>query len=65
MGTKTTPSEVSEYLAKIGRKGGQVSGRPKGFAAMTPEQRKEIAAKGLKKRQAKAKKKSGPKAAKK
>jgi hypothetical protein len=53
-----TPSGVSEYLAGIGRKGGLVTGR-KGLAAMTPEQRKEIAAKGLASRRANAQKKAG------
>ncbi len=54
---KNTPSGVSEYLAGIGRKGGKVTGF-KGLAAMSEEQRKEIAAKGLATRQAKAKKKA-------
>ena len=57
MAKKTARSEVSEYLAGIGRKGGQVTGH-KGFAAMPEAQRKEIAAKGLATRQANAKKRA-------
>ncbi len=48
---------VTEYLAAIGRKGGLATGR-KGMAAMSAERRKEIAAKGLATRRAKAKKKA-------
>lgn len=39
-------SPVSEYLARIGRKGGQAK-VPKGLALLDEEKRKEIAAKGL------------------
>jgi general stress protein YciG len=59
MANKKTPSGISEYLAQIGRKGGQATGR-KGFAAMSEEQRKEIVAKGLATRRANAKKKAEP-----
>jgi hypothetical protein len=58
MAKEKTPSGISDYLAGIGRKGGQVTGR-KGFAAMPDEQRKEIQAKGVKTRLANAKKKAG------
>lgn len=51
---------VSEYLAEIGRKGGQVKGR-KGFSAMDETTRKEISRKGVEARQKKAKMKKGSK----
>jgi general stress protein YciG len=51
---------VSEYLAEIGRKGGQATGR-KGLAAMGETQRKEIAAKGLATRRSNAQKRAGSK----
>ncbi len=59
----TKKSGISEYLAEIGRRGGQAKGR-KGFAAMDDEQRKAIAAKGVKTRQknAAARKKAAKKA---
>ena len=46
---------VSEYLAEIGRRGGEVKSR-KGLAAMDPERRKEIARQGVEARQKKASK---------
>jgi general stress protein YciG len=36
---------IREYLREIGRKGGKVKGK-KGFAAMSPAKRREIAKKG-------------------
>jgi len=53
-------SAISEYLAEIGKRGGQVTGH-KGLAAMSPEQRKAIAKKGLETRRAKARAKAGKK----
>jgi hypothetical protein len=47
---------VSEYLSNIGRKGGKVSGVPKGFAAADPETRAAIAKKAAAKRWANRKK---------
>ena len=49
-------SAVSEYLSKIGRKGGSAKGT-KGFAAMTPEQREAARLKGLETRRRNAAKK--------
>jgi hypothetical protein len=46
-------SPVSEYLASIGKKGGEAR-VPKGLAMLSEEQRKAIAAKGLATRRAKA-----------
>jgi hypothetical protein len=40
-----------EYLAEIGRRGGKAKGKPKGFAAMTPAERKRITAKAVAARQ--------------
>ena len=51
---KTSP--VSEYLATIGRKGGEAK-VPKGLARLSEEQRKAIAAKGLATRRTNAKRK--------
>ena len=48
-------SPVSEYLADIGRKGGQARVK-KGFATLTPEERSRVARKAVKARKAKAKK---------
>jgi hypothetical protein len=45
---------VSEYLAAIGKKGGQAK-VPKGLALLSAEKRKAIAAKGLATRRNKAK----------
>lgn len=36
-----------DYLAEIGRRGGIAKGKPKGFAAMTPEERRRISAKAV------------------
>lgn len=47
--------EVSEYLARIGRKGGRAR-VPKGFAMLTAEQRKENASKAAKARWARERK---------
>ena len=47
-------SPVSEYLASIGKKGGQAK-VPKGLALLSEEKRKAIAAKGLATRRKKAK----------
>lgn len=52
-------SAVSEYLSKIGRKGGEKTGR-KGLAAMPEEQRREIQAKAAAARRKQAKKKPKP-----
>jgi hypothetical protein len=52
--------EVSEYLARIGRKGGRAR-VPKGFAMLTAEQRKESASKAAKARWARVKKKAAGK----
>lgn len=41
---------IREYLSEIGRKGGKVTGVPKGFGAATPEQRKANAKKAAKTR---------------
>jgi hypothetical protein len=41
---KTAPTAISEYLAAIGRKGGQAK-VPKGAAALSPEERRERAKK--------------------
>jgi hypothetical protein len=46
-------SAISEYLASIGKKGGEAR-VPKGLAMLSEEQRKAIAAKGLATRRAKA-----------
>ena len=45
---------MSEYLAAIGKKGGQAK-VPKGLALLSAEKRKAIAAKGLATRRKKAK----------
>jgi hypothetical protein len=40
-----TPASVSEYLAEIGAKGGAAGkGKARGFAKLTPKQRKQLAA---------------------
>jgi hypothetical protein len=62
MAAKNPPKGVSEYLAEIGRKGGERK-VPKGFATLTDEERRAAAAKGVATRRANAKKK-GPKKAK-
>ena len=58
----TKKSAISEYLAEIGRKGGKAKVK-KGFAGMTEEEREAARLKGLKTRQANAKKKAGKKKA--
>ena len=45
----TKKSAVSRYLAEIGRKGGKAE-VPKGFATLTPDERKELASKAAAKR---------------
>ena len=46
---KPERSAISEYLAEIGRKGGQKGGKARA-EKLTPEKRKEIAAKAAKAR---------------
>jgi len=50
-----TPTNISEYMAAIGRKGGQIGGKRR-LKTMTKEQRRKIAAKAAKARWKKAKK---------
>lgn len=50
-------SPVSEYLSKIGRKGGSAKVASKGFASMTPEEREAARLKGLATRRKNAAKK--------
>jgi len=57
MKRKNDSDPVREYLAEIGRKGGQAK-VPKGTAALTAEERKEQGRKGAAVRWAKAKKKA-------
>ena len=52
MAKKDVPVQVSRYMEEIGRKGGQAK-VPKGVAALSPERRKEIAAKGVEARRRK------------
>jgi hypothetical protein len=56
------PDEARKYLSEIGRKGGKAgkgkTGVVKGFAAMTPEERKRASRKGVRARQKKNTKKS-------
>jgi hypothetical protein len=47
--TNTTPATISEYLASIGRKGGQIGGKRR-LKTMTKEQRRKIATKAAKAR---------------
>lgn len=53
-------SDISQYLAEIGSKGGKVKHPNKGFGALTDKQKKEIAQKAAagRARAAKAKKKA-------
>jgi len=51
---KRVPTAISEYLAKLGKKGGKASGAKR--MEMPEELRREIAAKAAKARWAKAKK---------
>jgi hypothetical protein len=53
---KKPPLAVSEYMAKIGSKGGRV-GAKRRAEKLTPEQRREIASKAAQKRWDKTKKK--------
>jgi len=55
---KKRRNPVSAYMAKIGKKGGSVTGK-KGFAAIPPERQKEIRAKAAEARRKQAKKKGG------
>jgi hypothetical protein len=47
-------SAISRYLAKIGSKGGKVTGTKKGFAALTDEERQAVARKAAAGRRAAA-----------
>ena len=49
-----TPEAVKDYMANIGRKGGQIGGKRR-METMTKAKRKKIAAKAAKARWAKAK----------
>ncbi len=57
MGAVAKKSAVSDYLASIGRKGGEAK-VPKGLAMLSEEERKAIAAKGLATRRKNAKQKA-------
>jgi hypothetical protein len=46
------PTDISEYMAAIGRKGGQIGGKRR-LKTMTKEQRRKVAAKAAKTRWAK------------
>jgi hypothetical protein len=48
----TKPSDLSSYMAAIGRKGGQIGGKRR-LKTMTKEQRRKVAAKAAKTRWAK------------
>ena len=48
------PANISEYMAAIGRKGGQIGGKRR-LKTMTKEQRRKIAAKAAKARWKRAK----------
>ncbi len=50
----TPPANLSEYMAAIGRKGGQIGGKRR-MKTMTKEQRSKVAAKAAKTRWKKAK----------
>ena len=52
--TAVPPSELSAYMATIGRKGGQIGGKRR-LKTMTKEQRRKVAAKAAKARWKKAK----------
>ena len=45
--SSTIPPHVSEYMAAIGRKGGQIGGKRR-LTTMTKEERRKVAAKGAK-----------------
>ncbi|MBZ5585728.1 MAG: hypothetical protein LAQ30_26745 [Acidobacteriia bacterium] len=56
MAKKRVPEAVSEYMAQIGSKGGKTKPtKPRGLAALSPEDRERIRAQGLKKRRARKK----------
>ena len=50
--SSTIPAHLSEYMAAIGRKGGQIGGKRR-LKTMTREQRRKVAAKAAKTRWAK------------
>lgn len=53
---------ISEVMREMGKKGGKAGGKKGGtarMAALTPEERKELARKAIQARWAKAKKKKG------
>lgn len=53
---------ISEVMREMGKKGGKAGGKKGGtarMAALTPEERKELAKKAIQARWAKAKKKKG------
>ena len=50
----TPPANLSEYMAAIGRKGGQIGGKRR-LKTMTKEQRRKVAAKAAKARWKKSK----------
>ena len=52
--SSTIPPHVSEYMAAIGRKGGQIGGKRR-LKATTKEQRRKVAAKAAKTRWARKK----------
>jgi general stress protein YciG len=52
--SKAAATAISEYLAEIGRKGGQAK-VPKGAAALTPEERRERGRQAAQKRWGKKK----------
>lgn len=52
--TNPTPTNISEYMRQIGRRGGQIGGKAR-LKTMTKAQRKKVAAKAAKARWKKAK----------
>ena len=54
-----TPESLSAYMAAMGRKGGQIGGKRR-LVTMTPEKRREVAAKAAKTRWGKDKKEKLP-----
>jgi len=59
LATPATPANISEYMASIGRKGGQIGGKRR-LKTMTKAQRSRIAAKAAKARWNKPKRKEAP-----
>jgi hypothetical protein len=53
--TAPPPSDLSQYMAAIGRKGGQIGGKRR-LKTMTKEQRRKVAAKAARTRWRKSKK---------